>query len=134
MAPASRSVSIPSSCPGEEIGTDFDSLIAKSPFMQADVRIAIYSPMLDAMSRGLPTSAPYSLISQQLPNFEVKKATAWVFEAQWLEREGVRSRLHRELWPQAVLQSREASKKRSLARTAPLRHRKHGKRTTHHHA
>ena len=78
--------------PGEEIGTDFDSLIAKITVhaptrIQAIIRL---QRALDELSvEGLPTSAPLLSHILATPEFRSEEGDALGVYTQWLEREGI---------------------------------------------
>lgn len=78
--------------PGEEIGTDFDSLIAKITVhaptrIQAIIRL---QRALDELSvEGLPTSAPLLSHILATPQFRSEEGDALGVYTQWLEREGI---------------------------------------------
>ncbi len=83
--------------PGEEIGTDFDSLIAKIT-VHAPTRIQAIIRLQRALEEfrveGLPTSAPLLAHILATPEFEAKKATAWVSTPSGWNAKEFSKRLH----------------------------------------
>ena len=97
--------------PGEEIGTDFDSLIAKITVhaptrIQAIIRL---QRTLDELSvEGLPTSAPLLSHILATPQFRSEEGDALGVYTQWLEREGILTEVAESVRAQGTI-STEAS-------------------------
>ena len=97
--------------PGEEIGTDFDSLIAKITVhaptrIQAIIRL---QRALDELSvEGLPTSAPLLSHILATPQFRSEEGDALGVYTQWLEREGILTEVAENVRAQGTI-STEAS-------------------------
>lgn len=106
--------------PGEEIGTDFDSLIAKIT-VHAPTRIQAIIRLQRALEEfrveGLPTSAPLLSHILATPEFRSEESDSLGVYTQWLEREGVLEEVARELSAAGGTQSREASEEGSEARS-----------------